>query len=82
MNINARLEKFLSAKPQVEAAAFVARNATIIGDVRLGLDSSVFYGAVLRGDIETIRIGEGTNIQDGCILHLADDLGGSCVSSC
>lgn len=74
MNIEARLEKFLSAKPRVETAAFVARNATIIGDVRLGQDSSVFYGAVLRGDIETIRVGEGTNVQDGCIIHLADEL--------
>jgi carbonic anhydrase/acetyltransferase-like protein (isoleucine patch superfamily) len=43
--------------------------------VRLGKDSSVFYGAVLRGDIESIHIGEATNVQDGCIIHLADDLG-------
>jgi carbonic anhydrase/acetyltransferase-like protein (isoleucine patch superfamily) len=82
MNIEARLEKFLSAKPLVEAAAFVASNATIIGDVRLGKDSSVFYGAVLRGDIETIRVGEGTNIQDGCIIHLGDDLGATVGAYC
>lgn len=82
MNIEARLEKFLSAKPRVETAAFVARNATIIGDVRLGQDSSVFYGAVLRGDIETIRVGEGTNVQDGCIIHLADDLGATVGAYC
>lgn len=82
MNIEARLEKFLSAKPRVETAAFVARNATIIGDVRLGQGSSVFYGAVLRGDIETIRVGEGTNVQDGCIIHLADDLGATVGAYC
>lgn len=40
----------------------------------MAADSSVFYGAVLRGDIETISIGEGSNIQDGVIIHLADDL--------
>ena len=82
MNIEARLEKFLRAKPHLETAAFVASNATIIGDVRLGQDSSVFYGAVLRGDIETIRVGEGTNIQDGCIIHLADDLGATLGAYC
>jgi carbonic anhydrase/acetyltransferase-like protein (isoleucine patch superfamily) len=82
MNIEARLEKFLRAKPRLETAAFVASNATIIGDVRLGQDSSVFYGAVLRGDIETIRVGEGTNIQDGCIIHLADDLGATLGAYC
>jgi carbonic anhydrase/acetyltransferase-like protein (isoleucine patch superfamily) len=75
MNIEKRLQKFLGANPRIEEAAFVASTATIVGDVRLGRDSSVFYGAVLRGDIETIRIGEGTNVQDGCIIHLADDLG-------
>jgi carbonic anhydrase/acetyltransferase-like protein (isoleucine patch superfamily) len=82
MNIEARLGKFLSAKPRLEAAAFVASNATIIGDVRLGQDSSVFYGAVLRGDIETIHVGEGTNIQDGCIMHLADDVGATVGAYC
>ena len=70
-----RLQHFLTRKPDIAAAAFVATDAQIIGDVRLGKDSSVFYGAVLRGDIESIHIGEATNIQDGCIIHLADDLG-------
>ena len=70
-----RLQYFLTRKPDISSAAFVARDAKIIGDVRLGKDSSVFYGAVLRGDIESIHIGEATNVQDGCIIHLADDLG-------
>ena len=70
-----RLQHFLTQKPDIAAAAFVATDAQIIGDVRLGNDSSVFYGAVLRGDIESIHIGEATNVQDGCIIHLADDLG-------
>lgn len=82
MNTEDRLKRFLHAKPQIAEAAFVAANATLIGDVRLGRDSSVFYGAVLRGDIDTIRIGEGTNVQDGCIIHLADDLGATVGAYC
>jgi carbonic anhydrase/acetyltransferase-like protein (isoleucine patch superfamily) len=82
MNTEDRLKRFLNAEPQTSEAAFVASNATIIGDVRLGRDSSVFYGAVLRGDIETIQIGEGTNVQDGCVVHLADDLGATVGAYC
>lgn len=74
MTIHERLEKFLSRIPQTSEAAFVAPTANLMGDVRLGRDSSVFYGAVLRGDIESIVIGEGTNVQDGAVVHLADDL--------
>ena len=82
MNIEDRLKRFLNAEPSTEKAAFVAPNATLIGDVRLERDSSIFYGAVLRADIETIRIGEGTNVQDGCIIHLADDLGATLGAYC
>jgi carbonic anhydrase/acetyltransferase-like protein (isoleucine patch superfamily) len=52
----------------------VAAGATVVGDVTLGPRTSVFYGAVLRGDIARIVVGEGTNIQDNVIVHLADDL--------
>lgn len=74
MTIDERLEKFLSRQPQLSEAAFIASDARIMGDVRLAKDSSVFYGSVLRGDIESIIIGEGSNVQDGSIIHLADDL--------
>ena len=74
MTIEQRLNKFLSRQPQTSLAAFVASNASLTGDVRLGKDSSIFYGAVLRGDIESILIGEGTNVQDAAVIHLADDL--------
>ena len=74
MTIDERLEKFLARQPQLSEAAFVAEDAQIMGDVRLAKDSSVFYGCVLRGDIESIIIGEGTNVQDGSSIHLADDL--------
>ena len=49
---------------------FVAENATLIGDVALGDDCSIWYGAVLRGDVHSIRIGARTNIQDNCVLHV------------
>lgn len=74
MTVEDRLAAFLSKTPDTGQAAFVANSASLTGDVRLGRDSSVFYHAVLRGDIESIHIGEGTNIQDGAIVHLADDL--------
>jgi carbonic anhydrase/acetyltransferase-like protein (isoleucine patch superfamily) len=55
--------------PQVAASAWVADNAQVIGDVVLGDDSSVWFGATLRGDTETITVGRGSNIQDGSVLH-------------
>ena len=55
--------------PQVPETAWVAPNATLIGKVTLSERSSVFYGSVLRGDMDTITIGERSNIQDGCVVH-------------
>jgi gamma-carbonic anhydrase len=75
MDIQERLDFYFSRKPDTSRAAFVARNATVIGDVTLGPLSSVWYGCVLRGDINSIEIGEGTNIQDLTLVHLADDYG-------
>lgn len=74
MTVQARLAAHLSKTPDMLRALFVAKNATVVGDVRLGAQSSVFYGAVLRGDIARIVVGEGTNIQDNAVVHLADDL--------
>ncbi|MCR6657536.1 MAG: gamma carbonic anhydrase family protein [Opitutus sp.] len=74
MTVQERLARHLSKTPDVARANWVAKNATVVGDVTLGAQSSVFYGAVLRGDIARIVVGEGTNIQDNCIVHLADDL--------
>jgi gamma-carbonic anhydrase len=75
MTVQDRLALHLGKKPETVRALFVAPNATVIGDVVLGAQSSVFYGAVLRGDINVIRVGEGTNIQDNAVVHLADDAG-------
>lgn len=55
--------------PQTEGALFVAQDARVIGKVTLQKNSSVWYGAVLRGDLEPIVIGEGSNVQDGAVLH-------------
>ena len=55
--------------PEVHPEAWVASNASIIGKVKLEKNSSIWFNAVLRGDIELIKIGEGSNIQDGSVLH-------------
>ena len=55
--------------PRIAESAWVAPGAYVIGDVHLGEASSVWYGAVLRGDTEPIRIGARSNVQDGCVLH-------------
>src|SRR5690606_12972354 len=56
--------------PVVDPTAFIAPTAAVMGDVHLGADSSVWYGAVLRGDMAPIRIGARTNLQDGVIVHV------------
>lgn len=61
--------EFPWSAPDVTAAAFVADNATVIGNVSLATGASIWYGAVVRGDVESIEIGKYTNIQDGAILH-------------
>lgn len=75
MTLEDRLNKHLLRTPQIAPDAYVAPEAVIMGDVELAPFSSVWPCCVLRGDINTIRIGEGSNIQDGSVLHLADDFG-------
>ena len=55
--------------PDLSQAAFIAPNATIVGDVEIGQGASIWYSAVVRGDVEKIKIGAYSNIQDGAILH-------------
>lgn len=55
--------------PDLSAAAFIADNATVMGDVSVGVGSNIWYSAVVRADLEKIVIGEYTNIQDGAVLH-------------
>jgi len=60
--------------PRIGADVFIAPNATLIGDVRVGDGASVWYGAVLRGDFSYIEVGAHTSVQDNCVLHCARDL--------
>jgi carbonic anhydrase/acetyltransferase-like protein (isoleucine patch superfamily) len=69
LNAGGKLLPHGDTLPQVAGSAWVAPGAYVIGDVNLGEESSVWYGAVLRGDTEPIRVGARTNVQDGCILH-------------
>ena len=53
----------------VDPSAYIAPSAVVVGDVTIGPQASVWFGAVIRGDSEAVRIGRQTNVQDGCILH-------------
>lgn len=64
-------------KPEMEKEVFVAENATIIGNVKLYNGSNIWFGAVLRGDVEKITIGKNSNVQDNCTIHT--DLGYPCT---
>ncbi len=70
-----QLETFLLKKPTLGRDVFIAQGAVVVGDVTLGDASSVWFNAVLRGDINRIVVGHHSNIQDGTVLHLADDFG-------
>lgn len=63
------LHSALAHSPDLSEAAFVAHNATVIGRVTVGRGASIWYGAVVRADVEEIRIGASSNIQDGAVLH-------------
>jgi carbonic anhydrase/acetyltransferase-like protein (isoleucine patch superfamily) len=58
------------ARPRVDASVWLAPGSIVIGDVEIGADSSVWYGAVIRGDVNFVRIGRATNIQDNSVLHV------------
>lgn len=68
-----QLDKFLRNKPTLGKSVYIAAGAIVLGDVTLGDHSSVWYNAVLRGDINRIVVGHHTNIQDNAVLHLADE---------
>lgn len=62
---------FKEISPKIDPTAFVAHDANIIGDVEIGEDASVWFGSILRGDVNYIRIGARTNIQDQTIIHVS-----------
>jgi len=62
---------FNGKQPIVDPSAFIADNAIVIGDVEIGAGASVWFGSLLRGDVNYIRVGERTNLQDGTIIHVS-----------
>jgi carbonic anhydrase/acetyltransferase-like protein (isoleucine patch superfamily) len=70
--LDKQLDKFLRKTPKLGKGVYIAKTSVVFGDVTLGAHSSVWYGAVLRGDINRIVVGHHSNIQDNAVLHLAD----------
>ncbi|OGP84186.1 MAG: gamma carbonic anhydrase family protein [Deltaproteobacteria bacterium RBG_13_65_10] len=64
------VKAFRGVTPTIDVTALVAESAAVIGDVVIGPNASVWYQCVLRGDVNYIRIGRDTNLQDGCIVHV------------
>lgn len=73
MNRQPDIRPYRGKFPQIAASAYIDPAAVIIGDVVIGEDASVWPRSVVRGDVHYIRIGERTNIQDGCVLHVMKD---------
>jgi len=67
------IRSFRGRKPQIAASAYIDPQAVVVGDVTIGADSSVWPCVVIRGDVNFIRIGARTNIQDGSVLHVMRD---------
>jgi carbonic anhydrase/acetyltransferase-like protein (isoleucine patch superfamily) len=72
-SLDEHLDEYLRKKPVLGKDVYIARGAVVVGDVTLGDGASVWYNAVLRGDINRIVIGAGSNIQDNSVVHLADE---------
>lgn len=66
--------KFRNKSPLIDSTALVVENATLVGEVYIGKYSSVWFSAVLRGDIESISIGDYTSVQDSSVIHVAENL--------
>jgi carbonic anhydrase/acetyltransferase-like protein (isoleucine patch superfamily) len=74
MDFDDQIARFLGQSPRIASTAFVAPHAFIAGDVEIGDQASIWPGCSLRGDIAPIRIGAHSNVQDGSVVHVADDL--------
>lgn len=66
------IRPFRGKHPEIHESAYIAESAQVIGDVRIGEQSSVWFNAVVRGDVYYIRIGDRTNIQDGTVVHVTN----------
>ena len=67
--------------PRIHESVFVAPGVAIIGDVEIAADASIWFGSILRGDVNYIRIGERTNIQDGTVVHVSSETHATVVGS-
>ena len=65
------IKPFNGSSPKIHDSVFIAESATVTGNVEIGEDSSVWFGSVLRGDVNFIRIGKRANVQDGSIIHVS-----------
>ncbi len=72
---------YLGIMPVIHPDAFIAPGAVVIGDVHIGKETSVWFGCVIRGDVNSIRIGERTNIQDGTVIHVTRKTGPTRIGS-
>lgn len=73
MDLDQRLARFFGKQPDLHPSSFVAQGAALVGDVTVGEEASVWYHVAMRGDINRILVGPRSNVQDGCVLHVADD---------
>lgn len=73
-NIFGDVFPYLDTSPDIEASVFIAPGAKVIGDVTIGAEVGVWYNTVIRGDVNTIRIGKRTNVQDNSLLHVETDI--------
>jgi carbonic anhydrase/acetyltransferase-like protein (isoleucine patch superfamily) len=73
------LYEYKSIRPRLGQGVFVASNATVIGDVELGDEASVWFGAIIRGDVMPIRFGKRTNLQDGSVVHVTGGIASTTV---
>jgi carbonic anhydrase/acetyltransferase-like protein (isoleucine patch superfamily) len=67
------IKSFQNLTPKIHESVFIAEDAVLIGDVEIGAGSSVWYGSILRGDVNYIRVGERANIQDACVIHVSTE---------
>jgi gamma-carbonic anhydrase len=66
------IRPFRGTRPRIHPTAFVEESAQVVGDVEIGAESSVWFNAVVRGDVFHIRIGDRTNVQDGTVIHVTN----------
>ena len=73
------IHKFNKISPRISKSCFIAPNTSIIGNVVIGNDSSIWFGIIIRGDMHSIRIGDRTNIQDNSVVHVTTDIASTTI---